>query len=271
MSQSEHNLLTETPALFSARMIDVVDPAIAITKDRDDLTSLCYIKDGRGEGTIGNVRYSVRQGEMVICHPFMSFNLQSSADHPLKGIEFTFSCAVAGRKPGHLLDPDQSPVLPLGNHFPILGNYFEALLVEHHQPSPGSQEMINSLLNAAIILILRMLEAMKAPQSNSITENVKAFIESHFEMELSIKDLAELVFVSPYHLIHTFKNEAGISPIQYLIHCRMEEAKRLLLCTDIPISEISGRIGYPNPNYFNQVFKKIIGESPGKFRNIAKR
>jgi YesN/AraC family two-component response regulator len=56
-----------------------------------------------------------------------------------------------------------------------------------------------------------------------------------------------------------------------LIYCRIEEAKRLLLGTDLSISDISVRIGYPNSNYFNQIFKKMVGMTPGKFRNDAKR
>jgi YesN/AraC family two-component response regulator len=104
----------------------------------------------------------------------------------------------------------------------------------------------------------------------TMVQNVKAYIENNFEQDLSVKDLAELVFVSPYHLIHMFKNEVDMAPIQYLIYCRMEEAKRLLECTDLSNSEISVRIGYPNPNYFSQVFKKMIGVTPGKYRSNAK-
>jgi AraC-like DNA-binding protein len=271
MSQSGQSLLTELPVLNSAKYIDADNQSLRLLRERDDLTSLIYITSGRGEGNIENVTYSVRQGDLIICHPFVCFDIQSSADRSLKVIQLSFSCKVLGKNKGYLFDSGQYPVIQLSNHFPIFEHYFETIVREYNQPSEGSAELIDSLMNAVIITILRIIEVMKTPRITSMTQNVKAYIETNFEQELSVKDLAELVFVSPFHLIHMFKKEVGMSPIQFLIYCRIEEAKRLLEYTDLPVIEISTRIGYPNPSYFNQIFKKIAGFSPGKYRSNTKR
>jgi AraC-like DNA-binding protein len=271
MSQSGQSLLTELPVLYSAKYIDADNHSLKLSREWDDLTSLIYIRSGRGEGNIENVTYSVRQGDLIICHPSVYLDIQSSADQSLRVIQFSFSCRVLGKNKGYLFDPGQHPVIPLGNHFQIFEHYFETIVREYNQPSEGSAELIDSLMNAVIITILRIIEEMKTPRITSMIQNVKAYIENNFVQELSVKDLAELVFVSPYHLIHMFKKEVGMSPIQYLIYCRIEETKQLLEHTELPVNEISARVGYPNPSYFNQIFKKIVGISPGRYRSDTKR
>ncbi|WP_141335354.1 AraC family transcriptional regulator [Paenibacillus sp. tmac-D7] len=271
MSQSGQSMLVEALEFLSAKRMDGNDPWPQISEPCADVTSLVFIKGGRGESVIENVTYSVREGDIVICHPLVPFQLRSSADHPLMIIYCTFSIHVSGKNKGQLLDAGQCPVVPLRNNLRAMGNYFEAIVHEYEHPSAGSREIVNSLMKTITIVLIRMLEAMKVPEYTSITQTVKEYIQSHFEQELTLNDLAELVYVSPYHLVHTFKNDVGMAPIQYLIHCRIEEAKRLLRSTELSVSDISFRVGYPNSNYFNQIFKKMAGVTPGKYRSDARR
>ncbi|MHB8061556.1 MAG: helix-turn-helix transcriptional regulator, partial [Ruminiclostridium sp.] len=99
-----------------------------------------------------------------------------------------------------------------------------------------------------------------------ISYKVKMYIEENFQKDLSLNDLSDIVYVSPYHLAHTFKDEMGVSPIQYLINCRIEAAKKLLQNSSKSVVEIASQVGYSNANYFNILFKKATGKSPGKFR-----
>jgi AraC-like DNA-binding protein len=56
-----------------------------------------------------------------------------------------------------------------------------------------------------------------------------------------------------------------MSPIQYQAHLRLSEAKRLLLSTDMQISEISDRLGYSSPEYFSRQFASKVGVSPSNY------
>ncbi|WP_197479844.1 helix-turn-helix transcriptional regulator [Paenibacillus swuensis] len=105
-----------------------------------------------------------------------------------------------------------------------------------------------------------------ASSEPTIGQHIQKYIEANFERELSLADLARLVHVSPHHLAHVFKDETGMAPIRYVIHCRMEKAKSLLLETNLKVYEIAERIGYPNLTHFNQIFKKLSGVSPGEYR-----
>jgi AraC-like DNA-binding protein len=62
----------------------------------------------------------------------------------------------------------------------------------------------------------------------------------------------------------------GISPMQYVQHLRLEEAKRLLRSTDLPIAEIAEQVGFADALYFSRLIHRESGVSPSLFRQRAK-
>lgn len=89
---------------------------------------------------------------------------------------------------------------------------------------------------------------------------------SHFSLEMCEK----LLHVSRYRLCREFSAAYGIPPLKYLIARRLEEAKKMLLTTDLTIREISSKVGYDNVNHFINLFKKDTGLTPGSFRQKAR-
>ncbi|MGH2599777.1 MAG: GlxA family transcriptional regulator [Dehalococcoidia bacterium] len=63
-----------------------------------------------------------------------------------------------------------------------------------------------------------------------------------------------------------FKHATGYSPLHYVQHLRVEEAKRRLERTDTPIDEISWQVGYENPAFFRRLFKRTTRLTPGEYR-----
>jgi len=93
-----------------------------------------------------------------------------------------------------------------------------------------------------------------------------SYIKQHFREELTLEDVAQEVHFSPYYVSRLFKEELGLTFIEYLTKTRIEEAKRLLLETNKTVSEISELVGYQDPSYFTKVFKKREGVTPTQFR-----
>mgnify|MGYP001660399087 CR=1 FL=1 len=88
--------------------------------------------------------------------------------------------------------------------------------------------------------------------------------------ETTLEELAELVHVNKYHLVHTFSTDYGLSPIQYLISRRIEEGKNLLRTTDYSIAQIASFSGFSSQSYFAQTFQKSMGMSPTQYRRQAR-
>lgn len=90
-------------------------------------------------------------------------------------------------------------------------------------------------------------------------EQIKEYIEKHFDEALTLDILAEMCHGSPFHLQRTFKKMTAISPIEYIQQFRIVKAAEHLLHTNQPIKEISTAVGIENPEYFATLFKRKLG------------
>ena len=95
------------------------------------------------------------------------------------------------------------------------------------------------------------------------------YIEANATQALSIPKLAKMVHLSPYHFARLFKQTTGLAPHQYVLHCRMEEAKRLLHDTNLDLAEIAQRLGFRDQSHFTARFHKVTGATPKRWRQRA--
>ena len=86
-------------------------------------------------------------------------------------------------------------------------------------------------------------------------------------MPLKVSDVAEYAHLSISQLERRFKSTLGFLPADFILRCKMEEAKNLLKYTNKSISEISQILAFSSQAYFTNVFKKSYGCTPKEFRN----
>ena len=98
---------------------------------------------------------------------------------------------------------------------------------------------------------------------------MKDLFDQSYQESYSLEDLEQRFEKSRYRLCREFSKHYGMSPIQYLNHRRIEEAKKLLLTTDETIHEIGNQVGIPNTNHFINLFKRETGATPLSFRQDA--
>lgn len=109
------------------------------------------------------------------------------------------------------------------------------------------------------------------PAASRQCASIRHYIESHYKEKLTLDLLAEEANVNKYYLAHAFKQEFGISPINYMNLCRINEGKRLLTETDLTLIQISGMLGFSSGSYFSQAFRRGEGISPLEYRKSMKR
>ncbi|MBD2608694.1 helix-turn-helix transcriptional regulator [Scytonema hofmannii FACHB-248] len=88
------------------------------------------------------------------------------------------------------------------------------------------------------------------------------YINAHLEQDLSLTELAALVQISPHYFSHLFKQSMGISAHQYVIRCRVERAKNLLLQGNLSLAEVAYKVGFANQSHLNRHFKRLLGVTP---------
>jgi len=96
------------------------------------------------------------------------------------------------------------------------------------------------------------------------------YMKDNYQKAITLDDLASSVSMSRFHFNRKFSKAVGVSPWKYLTKLRIESAADFLLTTNLTNENISMLCGYDNSNYFDKVFRKYVGMSPGKFRQTYK-
>ncbi|WP_256760536.1 response regulator [Cohnella sp. WQ 127256] len=92
------------------------------------------------------------------------------------------------------------------------------------------------------------------------------YIKTHFHTELSLEKVAAIVYLNPVYFSQLFKQKTGSGFKEYITHLRLERAMELLRTSDLKITDISERVGYPDMRHFSQIFRKKNGNTPSEYR-----
>jgi len=142
--------------------------------------------------------------------------------------------------------------------------------IEYYKQLIGftSIEDIYSWGRNIISTVLKDLASGISNKNKEIIQKVKKYIDENFNKELNLEDVASFVFLSPNYFGWLFKKETGESFVEYLTKVRVAKSIQLMKNTEEPIYTISEMVGYKDPNYFSQVFKKIEGLRPSAYRKM---
>ncbi len=102
----------------------------------------------------------------------------------------------------------------------------------------------------------------------SIEETCLRFIETHcFQSDLSMEMITRALAISPKQVSRLIQDQFGCNFKTYINKIRMQEAKRLLVHTDLHMGEIAFKVGFNNQSHFNRVFKNEFESSPSAYRD----
>lgn len=103
-------------------------------------------------------------------------------------------------------------------------------------------------------------------QVHRVMAKTREYISSNYHKDLSIEEVAEFAGLSISHFCLLFKQETGYTFLEYLTECRIEKAKYILKNSQVKVYQIAPLVGYQDPRYFTQVFKKMTGMTPTEYR-----
>jgi AraC-like DNA-binding protein len=107
--------------------------------------------------------------------------------------------------------------------------------------------------------------ARRAPRWSGPVACAMTFVRENFSRQISLESTAAEVPLSPSHLSRLFVEQTGRGFSDFLIDVRIERAKELLSEPGASIKQVSAACGYPDPNYFSRLFKKVTGSTPSAF------
>ena len=132
---------------------------------------------------------------------------------------------------------------------------------------PVNYEEFGSCIdNLKIGLFRRRTEEAPAAAEERPIAAMTRYMQTHLAEEISLNLLAEAFHLSPQYISQLFKSEIGVNFLTYLTNLRMERAKKLLLSTALPVSEVAEQSGYGDYRVFTKAFKKSEGVTPSQYR-----
>jgi AraC family transcriptional regulator len=113
-------------------------------------------------------------------------------------------------------------------------------------------------------------ESVRAPRDGLSRRKLEAVIEyihQHLAAGVTLRDLAAVAHLSPYHFARMFKKSTGLPPHRYVIARRVECAKHLLHGEDdVSLAQVAARTGFWDQGHFTRHFKRLVGVTPKRFR-----
>jgi YesN/AraC family two-component response regulator len=108
-------------------------------------------------------------------------------------------------------------------------------------------------------------------QERLLIEQVRIWIHDHLHEDITLLDLSRRFHYSVSYISMLFKKEIGTGFQEYLLDCRMQRARLLLLDPALRISDIAQQVGYTNPKAFSIAFRKACGIPPTEYRELRGR
>lgn len=143
----------------------------------------------------------------------------------------------------------------------------DKMILEYKRISKFSLEKFEALRN----ILSNLLQYAKSnsiiySEQNLFSTIIEPYISEHLSEELNIERLCSQFFLTTKQLYAIFETSSNTTPKKYIAMKRIQQAKHLILSTDLPLSEISTKVGVDDYNYFIKIFKKYTGFTPMYYR-----
>ena len=144
------------------------------------------------------------------------------------------------------------------------------VFMQNHVKELSGLQTMNEIIiffkNFVTEIIIR-INSLKNSPSNQLIEKACSYIDLNISKNIQLEEIAEMLGFSKYYFSKIFKRYKNINFVDYITLRRIEKAKELLSNLRLSVKEIAADIGYNDPNYFANVFKKREGISPTEYRS----
>lgn len=240
------------------------------TSRRKGLNSYLFflIQKGSGHVTIDGETFAVQTGDCVFIDCKRSY-AHTPAQDDLWTLQWIhFNGPSMGEIYAKYLDRGGRPVFS-STAFAQLSSILSGI-----QTLAASDVYIRDMkLNEKIasLLTIIMAESWHPGQSHSGAKKqslhaIKSYLDTHYMEHVTLDYLADTFYINKFYLSRVFREQYGTTILTYLDQVRVSHAKQLLRFSGMSVEEIGVHVGINEPGYFNRVFKKVEGVTPGEYR-----
>ncbi len=257
---------------------------------------LTYVRSGKLDYIVKGKRYQLVPGSTIVVQPDIPHSYVVNEECDVACVYFSIRPEISGSKDAFSsvkLDPyadflnfagadedldnpkeqDQDVMLIKGKGRREIAVVVEEIISENKQNEYGKVLMLQALGLKLLVEFSRALKAeweeslkVKTGKAKELVHIAKEYIETNFDRNIAVADIAGHVFLSQGYFARAFRDEMGMSPMAYLMQVRVNKACELLDDTDMKISTIARRVGFSSPQRFNAAFRKEMDTTPMAYR-----
>ncbi|MCI9168956.1 MAG: AraC family transcriptional regulator [Dorea sp.] len=229
-----------------------------------------YLQTERGQGIvkIRGTEYILNEGEGLFTAPFIPHSYaKGSAEWATFFATFTGRIdssiqSITGYRPVLFIDRERGA--KIRQLVDEIMEKWEILSADTYTQSIYCYRMLMNFTDGACNQALT-----NDPLYLRYVEPVIREIESHYDTELTVQELSQMVYITPQYLSRLFRRFLGCSVYEYLTSCRINHARELLVMhTHLKVQEIARQSGYSDVSHFIAMFRKATGITPLEFRKI---
>lgn len=126
--------------------------------------------------------------------------------------------------------------------------------------------LVKPLCHMLSLLQMTIGDILSFQSKNKMFDSILAYVQRNIMQDITLRDISDACACSESTVSHLFKEYTNQPVKKYINELRIKQAEKLLLTTNLPISNIALLCGFADSNYFSTAFKKRFGLSPAKFR-----
>jgi AraC-like DNA-binding protein len=241
-------------------------PDFCVARNKYPYNFIVYTTEGRGHLQLNSKKFELKKGVLSGCLSGTPHIYQSDAKYPMKQIFVTFlgNESFDLFKKSHLL---HHGAIELNRPDMALNILNTILKIATNKPR-YAQEICCNYLRLLLLQASSAIVLHEKVQSETTYEECRTYIDANFSKIVLPSEAAEACCISVRYMSALFKAHMNLTPHEYILRLKLNQAALLLLTSHFSVKEIAHLTGFNDQFHFSRSFKKIYGSSPQTYRTI---
>ncbi|MFC7376737.1 helix-turn-helix domain-containing protein [Brachybacterium sp. GCM10030267] len=236
---------------------------------RHDFLEVYVLEEGRREHVSGGHVHRISAPEAITFPPGDEHFSYSPPGVPFRRVVvYARPDAVLYGHVREALGCDARVFRPTASGLASVRGIVDQMLHTQETLGESSQDELRLLLTQLLLVLLRQeeVDAATAARETRVARVIR-HLHGHYTEHIELGELAERFFVSRHHLSREFRRHTGTTVISYVNDLRVDQARRLLQETELPVGRIAADVGFATVTHFNRVFRERTGSTPRAVRS----
>lgn len=273
------------PTFIEGRRVELKPDGSKMNQVHLEYFVFVFVRKGRLNVIQNDVEQQINEGEIFIMTPGYHKYVWWADEETVK-LDWIYAYVAGDWHVQSSLAPAKNSMKTLMLHPPVPVQTL--FLMQHRSVEQPERvyEMVDQLVSKELncnskqffeaqSIFIKLLSCLQTQDNakNELTQmslSIQRFLKKNFNKKITAATLSEHFDARPNYIVRVLRQTIGMSPAEFLMQYRMEEAAQWLLNTDTTVEDIALNVGFQNIYYFSTSFKKYTGVSPTKYRQNAK-